>query len=140
MTAPDRDRLIEALDRLGDPDDATALAAAREVAGAMAEGGLDWDDVLALPVEDDSAGDEGAGDAAVTADTPAAPVAVGDNAEALKTIERLLARPGLFEGTRQELIGYRDDIASGEFGAEDRRYLAALAARLGGKPRRGAND
>lgn len=135
MTAPDRDRLIEALDRLGDPDDTTALAAAREIAGAMTEGGLDWDDVLALPVEDEIAGDE-----AVMADAQVAPVAVGDNAEALKTIERLLARPGLFEGTRQELTGYRDDIVSGEFGADDRRYLAALAARLGGKPRRGASD
>lgn len=135
MTAPDRDRLIEALDRLGDPDDATALGAAREVAGAMKAAGLDWDDVLALPASTGIADDE-----APTAGTPANTVAVGDNAEALKTIERLLARPGLFEGTRDELIGYRDDIASGEFGAEERRYLAALAARLGGKPRRGASD
>lgn len=135
MTAPDRDRLIETLDRLGDPDDATALGAAREVAGAMKEAGLDWDDVLALPASTGIGDDE-----ASTAGTPADPVAVGDNAEALKTIERLLARPGLFEGTRDELMGYRDDIASGEFGAEERRYLAALAARLGGKPRRGASD
>lgn len=135
MTAPDRDRLIETLDRLGDPDDATALGAAREVSGAMKEAGLDWDDVLALPASTGIGDDE-----APTASTPADPVAVGDNAEALRTIERLLARPGLFEGTRDELMGYRDDIASGEFGAEERRYLAALAARLGGKPRRGASD
>ncbi|MGE0254028.1 MAG: hypothetical protein AB7N54_16495 [Alphaproteobacteria bacterium] len=135
MTAPDRDRLIEALDRLGDPDDATALAAAREAASAMKDADLDWDDVLTLPRDE-----EDAGDMAETGEGVAAPVAVGDNAEALSTIERLLARPGLFEGTREELLGYRADIAAGEFDAEDRRYLAALAARLGGKPRRGAAD
>lgn len=135
MTAPDRDRLIEALDRLGDSDDATALAAAREAAGAMKDAGLDWDDVLTLPRDD-----EASVDATGTDEAPVAPVAVGDNAEALSTIERLLARPGLFEGTREELLGYRADIAAGEFDAEDRRYLAALAARLGGKPRRGAAD
>lgn len=135
MTAPDRDRLIEVLDRLGDPNDATALGAARELASAMKEAGLDWDDVLTLPASTGIGDDE-----ALTASTPADPVSVGDNAEALKTIDRLLARPGLFDGTRDELIGYRDDIASGKFGAEERRYLDALAARLGGKPRRGAID
>ncbi|MGE0256301.1 MAG: hypothetical protein AB7T39_17035 [Alphaproteobacteria bacterium] len=99
----------------------------------MKEASLYWDDVLALPASTGIGDDE-----APTAGTPA--TAVGDNAEALKTIERLLARPGLFEGMRDELIGYRDDIASGEFGAEERRYLTALAARLGGKPHRGARD
>ncbi|MBM3559203.1 MAG: hypothetical protein FJX53_04835 [Alphaproteobacteria bacterium] len=133
MTVPERDRLIEALDRLGDPDDVTALGAARVVAGAMAEAGLDWDDVLALPVDE-----EPVEDGPAAAEAQSIPVEVGDSAEALKTIERLLARPGLFEGTRQELAGYRDDIASGDFDAADRRYLAALAGRLGDKPRRGA--
>jgi hypothetical protein len=54
----------------------------------------------------------------------------GGNADSLALIDKLLARRGISEDLREELTGYKDDIAGGEFADADRRYLRALGKRL----------
>ena len=51
--------------------------------------------------------------------------------EDARIVERLLARKGLSQETRDELAGFRSDIAEGRLSAMDSRYIRALARRLG---------
>ena len=76
--------------------------------------------------EDEPDADEDEPDA--DEDKPA-PVAPGD-AGVFAAIERLLARDDIAEATREELEGYKDDLADGEFDESDRAYLRALEARI----------
>jgi hypothetical protein len=46
MQSPDRSRFIELLGQLGAEDDATVLAAARELHRTVQDAGLDWDRLL----------------------------------------------------------------------------------------------
>ncbi len=81
--------------------------------------------------EDDEAEDDEEEDRDQAPPTPDIPdVPDVKDAEALKLIERLLAKSGLLEETRAELREYKKEIAAGEFEAADRRYLKALHARL----------
>ena len=126
---PSRDDLIGLLDRLGSERDEEVLEAARELRDRLAEAGLTWDDLLA-PEED-------AGEAGESAEEPGpepaeeAPggEAVGD-AETLALIGKMLAKPGISEDFRDELEGYRQDIAAGEFEQRDHAYVHALHKRL----------
>lgn len=52
------------------------------------------------------------------------------DAESLALIEKLLARRQIGEALRDELNGYKEDIAEGDFGEADRKYVRALRARL----------
>lgn len=45
-------------------------------------------------------------------------------------IEELLERPGISDQFRDELEGYKTDMADGNFEARDHRYVRALHARL----------
>ena len=134
---PDRDRLIELLDKLGGDSDEDVLAAARRVHAMVDETGSDWDDLLAppasdTPVEADDLDDE-ADDADVDADEEDAKPREGgnmDDAQSVKLIDTLLGRPEISEFLREELEGYKEDIAEGDFTASDRTYLHALNARL----------
>lgn len=119
----DRDSLIALLDRLGDADDAKTLAAAREIHQRMTAAKLRWSDLLLPP--DGAESDAGAGDGESPLDRPAPPLG-----EDYALIDRLLARAGLSQDTRDELAGLRADIDSGEFTARDRKYLQSLEARL----------
>ena len=56
--------------------------------------------------------------------------AAGKNAESLTLIDKLLAKSGISQDLREELKGYKADIAEGDFGDGDRRYLRAINARL----------
>ncbi len=146
----DRDALLKHLEALGDPDDATALAAARAAQAMVEGGGLGWDDVL-VPDNDAVAefdlddedheneldeADEEDEDAAETAepadddDADEAPPADADLAEAQAIIKELLARKNLFEATREELQDYKQDLADGNLHPADVRYLRALKKRL----------
>jgi hypothetical protein len=118
----DRDSFISLLDRLGDADDAKALAAARDIHQRMTTANLKWGDLL-LPTDGDG---PGAADSEAEADGPAPPVS-----EDYALVDRLLARSDLSQDTREELAGLRADIDSGEFAARDRKYLQSLEARLG---------
>ena len=52
------------------------------------------------------------------------------NAESLALIDKLLAMRGISTDLREELKGYKTDIAEGEFETRDHRYLRAVHARL----------
>jgi len=133
MPFTDRPGFLALLDRLDDPDDAVVVAVAREIQSRLRTAGVTWNDLL-LPVGDpadpDSLGSvpgsvPGSVFESAQLDQPADPAT-----EDLAAIDRLLARPGLTETTRQELADMRADIGSGEFSARDRRYLRDLEARL----------
>lgn len=66
-------------------------------------------------------------DNAEPAETETAP---GKDAESLALIEALLAKAGISDDLRQELEDYKSDIAEGEFGPGDRKYLRAVHKRL----------
>ena len=45
-------------------------------------------------------------------------------------IDKLLAKTNISADLREELKGYKTDIAEGEFDARDRRYVSAIFKRL----------
>jgi hypothetical protein len=126
---PDLDRagLLDLLGRLGAEDDATVLAAARELHGKVRESGLTWDELLQLEA-DTSDADTGQHDDTAPTDGE---LAAGDKADVLRLIERLLARPSISDTLREELTDFKRAIADGTFEEMDARYVRALAKRLG---------
>jgi len=135
MTEPlNRDEIIALLEQLGGEDDAEVLATARALHAAIADAGTSWPDLL---VPEDS-GDSGVVVDSV-ADEPVEAVveppaeASARDAEALALIEKLLARSGITETFRDEMAGYKRDIADGAFENTDYSYLVALQKRLSAK-------
>ena len=69
-------------------------------------------------------------------DEPAEPTAgptgeVGKkSAESIALIDQLLAKSHVSSDLREELEGYKSDIAEGEFEERDRRYIRAVHKRL----------
>lgn len=128
MAALDRDELLAHLSQLNDDDDATIAEAGRAAASLLAASGLDWPDVVLAP----------SALAALDATPPPVeamtraetPSVAKNNGDALLLIEHLLARDSLYEGTREDLVAYREDIAAGEFTGDDLAYLNALYARV----------
>jgi hypothetical protein len=126
---PDLDRaeLLELLGRLGAPDDATVLAAARALHDKVSESGLAWDTLLRLDAEatgyeqHDSPHEE----ASAPGERPG-----GGKAEVTLLIERLLARAAISDTLREELVDFKRAIADGSFDEMDARYVRALAKRL----------
>ena len=126
MTDVDRAALIELLSRLGSDDDATVLEAARTLHRKAAESGLSWDDLLRLDqTDDDPESDDGPGAASQVA-APASP----DDAETTRLIDRLL-RKGVSDDLRGDLTEMKRQLAGGSLEQDDRRYVRALAKRLG---------
>jgi hypothetical protein len=119
MTNEDRAALIELLDRLGSSDDATVIEAARALNRKVTEAGLSWDDLIEL--------DDGGGPAD-EAEEVAAPSPDAD--ETTRLIDRLL-RKGVSENLREDLTEMKRRLAEGELDQEDRRYVRAVAKRLG---------
>ncbi len=124
MTNEDRAALVELLDRLGSSDDATVLEAARALHRKAAESGLSWDELLRLGQDDHETvaedSDEG----------QEAPAASPDAADTVRLIDRLL-RKGVSDNLREDLIEMKRQLGDGELDQGDRRYLRALAKRLG---------
>ncbi len=89
---------------------------------------------------DEDSGDEDSGDSDETDDTDddetpepeakAARPAGAKDAESLALIEKLLAKSNISADMREELKGYKIDIAEREFDARDRRYISAIHKRL----------
>ena len=134
----DRDGMIGLLESLGSERDEDVVEAAREIHARITAAGVTWD-VLLAPVGTavDAAFEEGTADeeAAAPAEADgedAAPAAPRDrgNKESLALIARLLAKSDISKDMREELQGYKEDIAEGEFEDMDRKYLRALHARL----------
>ncbi len=154
----DRDRIIGLLESLGSERDEDVVEAAREIHAQVTAAGVTWDALLA-PVgtavdeafEEGTADEEAAepaeadGEAAEREEADgedaqfaeadgedAAPTPARDrgNKESLALIARLLAKSDISKDMREELQGYKEDIAEGEFEDMDRKYLRALHARL----------
>ncbi|HEY9549648.1 MAG TPA: hypothetical protein VIR45_09115 [Kiloniellaceae bacterium] len=132
----DRAELISLLETLGSASDEEVLAAARVLDAKVTAAGTSWSVLLAAGIgasADDA--EEPVSDGGLSGG-PAAGDAPGDvatrNAESLTLIARLLARGGHSEELRNELEGYKEDIAEGEFTAADHQYLRALYKRLTG--------
>ncbi len=136
MTEPlERDDLIGLLNRLGSDQDEEVLEAARQAHARIAAAGMTWEELL---VPDEAAADSDDADDANDAgyqepeDEPDEPPAetARKNAESLALIGKLLAKPDISNDLREELQGYKTDIAEGEFQEADRRYLRAIHQRL----------
>ena len=116
----DRSRLVELLNQLGDENNETALAAAREASGIVRNAGADWSELLAP------------GHESVESETEVEPAAAsGDRPVISRTVERLLARRDLSDTLRGDLEDFRRQIAADTLDAMDADYIRALARRLG---------
>jgi len=134
----DRDGLIALLQQLNSDEDERVLAAARALRGGMRATGKTWDDLLRdskdeprakSVVEDnveDDEDDEVDEDNAINASSSSSMT----NDDALKLIERMIKKFKVSAMMREELEGYKEDIADGEFDADDQRYLQSLYDRL----------
>jgi hypothetical protein len=121
MTDVERAALVELLNRLGSEDDATILEAARALHRKAAESGLSWDDLI----RPDRADGETTAD-----DGQEAAFASPDAAETTRLIDRLL-RKGVSDDLREDLTDMKRQLGDGSLDQEDRRYVRALAKRLG---------
>ncbi len=158
MTEPiPREDMIELLNRLGGDQDGDVLEAAREVHARIAAANMTWDQLLVPDhadddtddddtddeiaddeSDDDESEDSDESDAVESSDSdeeatePAGAAGAKDakNAESLALIDKLLAMRGISTDLREELKGYKTDIAEGEFETRDHRYLRAVHARL----------
>ena len=122
MADVDRAALVEVLSRLGSDDDATVLEAARALHRTAAESGLSWDDILQM--------DRADGGPAAVDDGAQASTLSPDAGETARLIDRLL-RKGLSDELREELTDMKRQLADGSLDQDDRRYIHALAKRLG---------
>jgi hypothetical protein len=130
----DRDSFIALLNDLGDPDEAKALTAAREIDRRVRESGMAWNDLLVPPPSATGGGevyDDYRG--AFTDDdlfdmSPRRPREGAGDDTAL--IDELLTNQDLAPETRQELLDFKSDIAEGEFTEMDAKYLRDLHSRL----------
>lgn len=132
MQSPDRSRFIELLGQLGAEDDATVLAAARELHRTVEDAGLDWDRLLQADGTPD-AELEDEPDAARVAEpaTPTEATTRGDKSDDMKIVDRLLARKGLSDELRNDLSEFKRSIREGTLDKMDADYIRALAKRLG---------
>lgn len=144
MTEPlQRDELIALLSKLGSAEDEEVLTAARQLHANLEAAETSWDELILPegpedpgeyePALDDEAEDEfdDEGEEEAVEDEPLSPEQqTAQNAEALTLIEKLLSRPDSSAALREELEGYKEDIAEDEFTAADYRYLRALHTRL----------
>lgn len=128
MQSPDRSRFVELLGQLGAEDDATVLAAARELHRTVQDSGLDWDRLL----QADGAPDEEPDDDPV-AKPKASPEVTSraDKSDDMKIVDRLLARKGLSDELRSDLADFKRNIREGTLDKMDSDYIRALAKRLG---------
>ena len=108
MPNTDRKSFLALLDRLGGADDGDVLVAAREASRRVAGAGLGWEDLLRVPT------------------APVAEIS-GDDAE---MIDRLLASSAVSAASKDDLRGFRDDLAKGALDPGDRKYVRDLAARI----------
>ncbi len=145
MTEPlERDEVIRLLESLGSEQDDEVLEAARRVHAQVSAAGLSWEELLVpddIDLESEDTEETGEFDESLEAedqDLAAEAAEEGEeaaesNADSLAQIERLLAKSDISDELREELEGYKTDIAEGTFAPSDRRYLRALSKRLSKK-------
>lgn len=81
--------------------------------------------------EDDAAVAESEQPAAEAGAATSTGAGAADAAEDKRLLERLLARKGLSQETREDLAEFQRDLDRGKLAAMDRRYIRALAKRMG---------
>lgn len=118
MTSLDRDKIVSLLTQFNESDDAVVLNAARQIHELVTASGSAWKELL---VPDGQS---------TEVQVLEAHQSNLQDADVLSLIGQLLSRENLSESTRDELEGYKEDIAEGEFTDADKRYLQALVARL----------
>ena len=135
MANLDRSGIIELLGRLGADSDETVLHAGRELHRRLSESGLSWDDLIRPePLAVDARADAEPGEKRAPADKSseaAGVISAADRTETARVIERLLVRKDLSTNLREELAEMKRALADGSLDTMDRRYLRALAKRLG---------
>jgi hypothetical protein len=142
---PDRNKVIELLEKLGDADDTEVISSARELHQYVSGSGLTWDNLLvpdgdAVEVEEEDdpivdLDDSDDGEEQEELDEVAEAVPTGEAADDLKLIDQLLGGKDTSSGLREELEGYKEDIKEGDFTTADRTYLQALQKRITAKPK-----
>ncbi len=134
----DRDALIALLTQLGDASDEKALTTARQIHALVDQAGHDWDTLLTNSEDADTGGADSR-DADTDVDdldeeepeeTPMTPAPSKDDKQTQAMIAGLLVQSDISAFLREELEGYKKDIAESEFEDADRAYLFALKARL----------
>ena len=139
MTEPlVRDDIVGLLNQLGSDRDDDVLEAARQLHARITAAGVSWEELLASDDQDaEEVHEGGAGHAGNSEphepsheDSETLVVSVGDNAQSLLLIDKMLAKPDISEDFRSELEGYKADMAAGEFDDGDHRYIRALYERL----------
>jgi len=139
-----RDDIIELLNSLGKEEDQEVLEAARQVHAKVAAADTTWEALLvpeggveAAPAETEDDDPEESLDPEPDDEEPEAVELPGSasekEAEALALIEKMLAESGISEDFREELDGYKTDIAEGEFIDADHRYIRAVFKRRSSK-------
>ena len=113
----ERQKFIDLLNKLGDPNDDEVIAAARDLHAQVVVSGLTWDDLL-FPDEDEDEEEE---------EEP--PLSEEEEKEALSLINQI-SELGVSAETKEELEEYKIDIKEGEFEKMDLKYLQALHKRL----------
>ena len=112
----ERQKFIDLLNKLGDPNDDEVIAAARDLHAQVVVSGLTWDDLL-FPEEEEEEEEE------------EPPLNEEEQKEALSLINQI-SELGVSAETKEELEVYKIDIKEGEFEKMDLKYLQALHKRL----------
>ena len=146
----EREAVIELLGRLGDENDDTVLATARSLHAVIQEANVNWNDLLVpdgnVDVgsyeddEDDEEVEDGNVDAGSYEDEEVEDEEVEDDelvqspvtnsSESMALISKMLNASNVSDSLREELQGYKEDIAENEFTASDAAYIKSLAERL----------
>ena len=132
-----RGELIELLNKLGDSSESEILNSARIIHRKVTSAETTWNELLVPDhtdedeLSEDDSWDEDApsDDDSWDVDSGTETLQDSDSSDALKIIEKLLSGK-ISDTTREELIGYKDDIAEGDFDKNDLKYLKALSGRI----------
>ncbi len=132
MADLNRSEIVGLLERLGAADDQEVLSAARGLHARLAEAGVQWDDLVGPMQSADVEADDLHDDADIEEKAAAPPQpAPGDKSDDARIIDQILARKGLSKEMRQSLAELKRGLSDGSTDAADRRYIRALARRLG---------
>ena len=118
-----RQKFIDLLNKLGDPNDDEVIAAARDLHAQVVVSGLTWDDLL-FPEEEE---EEEEKEEKEEKEEP--PLSEEEKKEALSLINQI-SELGVSAETKKELEEYKIDIKEGEFEKMDLKYIQALHKRL----------
>lgn len=135
MDREQREQLIELLRGLDSDDPDVVIDHARRASALVESAGLDWSEVVAAPRagRDVFTPDFDHGDFDLDeedGDSASPPLDTADDSVG-RTLRRLLDLDVLSDETRADIEGFAADLAAGNLDEQDRRYVQALAARLG---------